>query len=200
MWESASTMISWPGRVWESTDTRFPIVPEATKSPASLPVSSAASASSRFAVGSSSQTSSPTSARAMASRIAGVGSVTVSERRSTTSCMSASRRSLARVEEPVQEAFPHPRLWLDFAGAGRDALRQAVGRPLAPLGVAVVVGQALESLDGLVGLPLLSVNLSQEVERLRDHQRPRIVLEEQLKALAGADQVALLGDRKSTRL
>src|SRR3972149_2063340 len=37
-------MISWPGRVWESTDTRFPMVPAATKSPASFPVRSAARA------------------------------------------------------------------------------------------------------------------------------------------------------------
>ena len=62
------------------------MVPDVTKSPAAFPSRSAASASSRLTVGSSSQTSSPTGARAMASRISGVGSVSVSERRSTMSC------------------------------------------------------------------------------------------------------------------
>ncbi len=60
----------------------MPIVPLATKSAASFPIRSAAISSSRRTVGSSPKTSSPTSARYIASRIAGVGWVTVSLRRS----------------------------------------------------------------------------------------------------------------------
>ena len=87
MWLSTSSTTSWPGRVWASTEIRLPWVPDVTNSPECLPTRSAASASSRLTVGSSSHTSSPTSALAMASRISGVGSVRVSERRSTMSCM-----------------------------------------------------------------------------------------------------------------
>src|SRR5687768_15905837 len=86
MWESRSSTTSWPGRVWLNTDTRLPWVPDVTKRPPSCPIRSAARASSLLTVGSSSHTSSPTSARAMASRISGVGNVSVSERRSTMSC------------------------------------------------------------------------------------------------------------------
>ena len=64
------------------SETRLPIVPLATNSPASLPSSSAARASRALTVGSSPNTSSPSSASAIARRMAGVGWVTVSERRS----------------------------------------------------------------------------------------------------------------------
>ena len=64
------------------SETRLPIVPLDTNSPASLPSSSAARASSALTVGSSPNTSSPTSAEAIARRISSVGWVTVSERRS----------------------------------------------------------------------------------------------------------------------
>src|SRR5574341_2155891 len=64
---------------------RLPIVPEGTNKPASLPIISAAISCNRLTVGSSPYTSSPTSAFAIASRISGVGFVTVSERRSTNS-------------------------------------------------------------------------------------------------------------------
>src|SRR5258705_8225461 len=64
------------------------MVPDGTKSAASLAKSAAQVASSRFTVGSSPKTSSPTSAAWMAARIAGVGRVTVSLRKSITgSCM-----------------------------------------------------------------------------------------------------------------
>src|SRR4051812_13589868 len=59
------------------------IVPDGQNSAASCPNGAATSASSAFTVGSSPKTSSPTSASAIAARIAGVGRVTVSERRST---------------------------------------------------------------------------------------------------------------------
>src|SRR3990172_8929452 len=87
MCASASQMTSCPGCVWVRTATWLPIVPEATKRPASFPNRSAARASRRWTVGASSQTSSPTSAAAIAARISGVGVVRGSERRSTMSCM-----------------------------------------------------------------------------------------------------------------
>src|SRR3990170_8625275 len=76
-------MTSSPRAQWVRTAARFPIVPDGTNKAASLPRRSAANAWSRLTVGSSPKTSSPTSARAIASLIAGVGWVTVSERRST---------------------------------------------------------------------------------------------------------------------
>ncbi len=58
-------------------------VPEGKNRPASLPARSAATACSRFTVGSSPHTSSPTGAAAIAASMAGLGRVTVSLRRST---------------------------------------------------------------------------------------------------------------------
>src|SRR5712691_5759125 len=63
------------------------MVPLGTKSDASLPTISAARSCSRWMVGSSSQTSSPTSAAAMAARIDSVGKVKVSLRSSTVRAM-----------------------------------------------------------------------------------------------------------------
>src|SRR5256885_10819154 len=60
----------------------LPMVPVGTNRAAGLPMISAARSSRRFTVGSSRYTSSPTSASNMACRIAGVGLVTVSLRRS----------------------------------------------------------------------------------------------------------------------
>ena len=65
-----------------SARTMVARVPVGTSSAASFPRISAARRSSRFTVGSSPYTSSPTSASAMARRISGVGLVTVSLRRS----------------------------------------------------------------------------------------------------------------------
>src|SRR5262245_14892117 len=163
MWESRSRMISWPWRVWARTETRLPWVPEDTNRAASLPVRRAACSSSRRTVGSSSHTSSPTSARAMASRMAGVGSVRVSDRRATTSCMGLPRR-------------------------GSDAL----GRPTAPLGVPIVVREPAERLLGLRASPVGHVDLAQPVHRLRDDQRPRVVLDDALEPLARRGVVALV--------
>ena len=64
-------IISWPRPRWAIWATRLPIVPLATNRPASLPSRSAARSSSALTVGSSPKTSSPTSASAMARRIAG---------------------------------------------------------------------------------------------------------------------------------
>src|SRR2546426_3158727 len=162
MCESRSRTTPWPAGVWPPTETPFPIVPEATKRPASWPSRSAAIASSRLTVGSSSQTSSPTSARAMASRISGVGSVSVSDRRSTMSCT-----------------------WLPLGS-------ETNGRPPAPLGEPVLDRQAAEHLDRLVLLALVEVHLGEQEERFRNHEGSRIVLEHDLEALARRARVALI--------
>src|SRR2546426_7142423 len=134
MCESRSSTTSWPARVWLTTETTLPMVPEATKRPASFPSRSAAIDSSRLTVGSSSQTSSPTSARAMASRISGVGSVNVSDRRSTMSCT-----------------------WLPLGS-------ETHGRPTTPLGEPVLSRQAAEQLDRLFLLALVEVHLGERSE------------------------------------
>src|SRR2546427_2364543 len=163
MCESRSSTTSWPVRVWLTTETRLPMVPEATKSPAALPRRSAASASSRLTVGSSSQTSSPTWAGAMASRISGVGSVSVSERRSTMSC------------------------------TGRLPLGpQSRVCATAPLGEPVVHGQAAQQLVPLGRPSLVEVHLGQQEQRLRDHERPRVFLEHQLESLTRRAWIALI--------
>src|SRR5207248_454049 len=164
MCESRSSTTSWPACVWATTETRLPMVPEATKRPASLPRRAAASASSRCTVGSSPQTSSPTSARAMASRISGVGSVSVSERRSTMSCTMLSLAAFAKL----------------------------LDGPLAPLGEPVVRGQLPQEVLRLALLALGKVDLGQRVERLGNHQRARVLLEHELQPLAGGARVALV--------
>src|SRR5207237_6516414 len=103
----------------------------------------AASASSRCTVGSSPQTSSPTSARAMASRISGVGSVSVSERRSTMSCTMLSLAALAKL----------------------------LDGPLAPLGEPVVRGQLPQQVLRLALLAFGDVAIAQGAELLRNYQR-----------------------------
>src|SRR2546427_127076 len=165
MCESRSRTTSWPARVWLTTETRLPIVPDATKRPAALPSRSAAIASRRLTVGSSSQTSSPTSARAIASRISGVGRVRVSERRSTMSCTGF------RLVSPLG---PEP---LD-------------GAP-APLGVAVLAREPAEEVGGLGVLALVEVHFGEQVEGLGDHERARIALEHELEPLARRARIAL---------
>src|SRR5258706_11362795 len=172
MCESRSSTTSWPAWVCATTETRLPMVPEVTNRPASLPSRAAAVASRRWTVGSSPHTSSPTSARAMASRISGVGSVSVSERRSTMSC-TGSLLPLGAVEA---------------VGHGPA---QPLDRPLAPLAVAVVVGELPEQIHALLVLALGEIDIGQGVERLRDHQRPRVLLDDELQTLAGGAGIAL---------
>src|SRR5262245_11094625 len=168
MWESRSRTTSQPGCVWPSTERRLPCVPDATKSPASLPTRSAARASRRLTVGSSSHTSSPTSARAMASRISGVGSVSVSERRSTMSCMTISGPS----------ALP--------------LSREPLGGAPTEIGVGELDGKTVQQLLGRVGFALGIVHLGQQPERLGIDERAHIVLEDQLETLAGPARIALV--------
>src|SRR6185312_5175444 len=72
----------------------LPIVPLGTNRAASLPIMAAARCSSLFTVGSSPYTSSPTSASAIAARIAAEGRVTVSLRKSTGITAPSYRRSI----------------------------------------------------------------------------------------------------------
>ena len=81
-WASRGTRTSSPGRVNVRIATWLAIVPVGNHSAASWPSIAATRSWSRLIEGSSPNWSSPTSARAIASRIAGVGRVTVSERRS----------------------------------------------------------------------------------------------------------------------
>src|SRR6266404_3946615 len=157
-------MTSWPARVWASTETRLPWVPEDTNSAASLPVRRAATSSSRRTVGSSSHTSSPTSARPIASRMAWVGRVRVSERRSTTSCMGRLPRG------------------------GLESL----GRALAPVGVGVLFGHLPEHPLSFLGPAVALVHLTQPEQRLRGHERPRELLDDLLESLARRGRVALV--------
>ena len=79
-----SQTTSWPGSTSSRTPSRFASEPVEQNNPASCPRSSAVRRSSAITVGSSPYTSSPTGAASIASRIAGVGTVTVSDRRSIT--------------------------------------------------------------------------------------------------------------------
>src|SRR5919106_72355 len=111
--EPAGTMISPPRRTWTISQTRLPIVPLATKSAASLAVSSAARSSSSMTVGSSPKTSSPSSASAIARRISEVGRVPARCRRPTASCARSGETFGSRTGGP----FLNPDLigWIVFA-------------------------------------------------------------------------------------
>ena len=78
---------SSPGLTSKRIPSWFANDPVAQKSPASWPKSAATFASRAFTVGSSAYTSSPTSASAIACRIAAEGLVTVSDRRSIAGLM-----------------------------------------------------------------------------------------------------------------
>ena len=107
---SSWNRISSPGRQCTAKATWLHIVPDGRNSAASLPSSSATIAWRRLTVGSSRFCSSPTSASAMARRIAGVGRVTVSLNRSTAMArhvyhsISSSRRALSRSGTSVAAA------------------------------------------------------------------------------------------------
>src|SRR4051812_34727420 len=93
--------------------------PLGKNSASSLPSSAATRSSSRRVVGSPSRSSSPTSAAAMAARMAGVGFVTVSLRRSIgwlsmrgiwPRPYSPQRRSMLRLELRLDDGLLHHRL------------------------------------------------------------------------------------------
>src|SRR5262245_59660361 len=139
------------------------MVPDVTKSPAAFPIRSAASASSRLTVGSSSHTSSPTSARAMASRMAGVGSVSVSERRSTISCTGS----------PL-------------------GLLEALAGPTPPFGERILGGQLLEQLRGLGRTAFPKPDVGEHPERFRNDEGSGQFLERELQALARGRRISLV--------
>lgn len=82
---------SSPGRASTRSATWLAMVPEGSHSAASLPSSCAQRSCSRFVVGSSPYWLSPTGAAAIAARMAALGRVTVSERRSMGSFMAVLR-------------------------------------------------------------------------------------------------------------
>src|SRR5918992_29441 len=84
MWAPSCRSTSLPRFVLTNTPIWLHIVPDGEYRAASLPSNSATYPSRRLTVGSSPKTSSPTGASAMARRIACVGRVTVSLRRSIT--------------------------------------------------------------------------------------------------------------------
>ncbi len=84
MWADDSHRTSCPRPTSVRTASTLAIDPVGVNNAAWCPNSPATRSSSRRTVGSSPKTSSPTSACAIAARIASVGAVTVSERRSIT--------------------------------------------------------------------------------------------------------------------
>ena len=82
IWAVASHTANRPGRTKACSAIWLHAVPVGRYSAAALPVSSAAASCNRLTVGSSPYQSSPTSASAIARRMAADGLVTVSDRRS----------------------------------------------------------------------------------------------------------------------
>ena len=78
MWDWSSTTISSPAFVCTRIETRLHIVPDGMNTPSSWPSRAATRSQSARVVGSESDCSSPTTARAIASRMPGVGRVWVS--------------------------------------------------------------------------------------------------------------------------
>src|SRR5689334_21224257 len=89
-------MISSPRPQWVITQTRLPWVPDATNSASSKPSIAATSSCRALTDGSSPKTSSPTSASAIAARMARVGLVMVSLRKSVAMAGAAEHAVLLR--------------------------------------------------------------------------------------------------------
>src|SRR3954447_20279447 len=101
-----SRISSPPGRMCRRIAISLHIVPEGRKTAASWPSSAATRSSSAMTVGSSRRCSSPTSARAIASRISGVGRVWVSEKRLTMCGLSSTKSRHGRHTDI--RGPPHP--------------------------------------------------------------------------------------------
>src|SRR5215469_17751371 len=160
---------------------RLDWVPEEKNRPASWPVISAKRACSALTVGSSPKTSSPTSAAAMRSRMAAVGRVTVSLRRSikrSTGSVSVSRtlggRSRRRGRGGSGLLQGGPVLVHGLGDAGGHVIGVAVGECTRTLGeqdvVAVVLGELVEHLAELLldGLQQFLATLFDELAALLD--------------------------------
>src|SRR6185437_11856407 len=133
---------------------QFDCVPDGKKSPASMPNRSAQASCSRFTVGSSPKTSSPTSARAMASRIAGVGWVTVSLRRSI---------GFIRVSGQGSKVYPVPRAAPKRGGSltqPRVELRERRGSR-AELALAELVERLRDGIEVRMQVARLRVDVEQ---------------------------------------
>src|SRR3954464_6514744 len=139
MWALASQSTSCPGATRERTASTLAIEPVGMNSAASCPNRPATRSSSRATVGSSPYTSSPTSARAIACRIASVGRVRVSLRRSITCSrlpqhLGDQERQLQGLH-PVQARGAHrlvavPEVDLEQLLAAADALGDVVAGEL----------------------------------------------------------------------
>src|SRR5438105_587022 len=150
---------SSPRWQWLISAARFDCVPEGNSNAASKPNSSAARSCKRFTVGSSPKTSSPSGASIMARRIAGVGRVTVSERRSTTSltlsiiAVSSRRMPMKTIptlaiaaafaaSSAMAQQYPtHPiTLLVPFAPGPTDTVARVIAQSMSkPLGQSIVI-------------------------------------------------------------
>src|SRR3990170_2882930 len=183
MWAWSPTTTRSPRWVWAATATRLPMVPLATKRPASLPTASAARRSRRLTVGSSEKTSSPTSASNMAWRMAGVGRVMVSLRRSMVFTVrsfcrcrrDAAARTLAispdpAAADPSRLALPQGLIAAAAANGGEDLglllLEQLLESRLAAVGHLGVAETHQAVHDALPDAGLL-----QEGDVARPHER-----------------------------
>src|SRR5208282_2420446 len=149
-----------------SIAARLPIVPLVTSSAASLPIIVAAIASSRFTVGSSPYTSSPSSARAMASRISGAGRLTVSLRRSIKGAAFPETQSIVqrkqRGEVPVRRVGNLDRVF----GGIRIVQSVSVGRDGASrTDMSIYQGERAHLVGGGIDLPNRVIVAIHEVKR-----------------------------------
>src|ERR687892_2383549 len=122
-----------PGRVRIRSAIWFAIVAVGRKSAASWPSSSAARRCSSFTVGSSRSCSSPTSAAAIAARIASVGWVAVSERRSIkTAPRYRAAMDLVLLEEALsaEPAYRARQVW-EWAARGAPGYQSMTNVPAA---------------------------------------------------------------------
>src|SRR3990172_8899031 len=181
-------MYSSPRWQWLISAARFDWVPLGKKSAPPRPKSAAVRSCSRSTVGSSPKTSSPTSAAAMAARIAGPGRVTVSLRRAIM------RGAEGRGRESVTPGGAPPRRSLRSSALTRRWLRPIARRdPLGPQ-------------DADHGLRIADPALAHPIDRGRERNRkgleelavverpalvPEAAREPQLDALrgVGADRV-----------
>src|SRR5262249_8915385 len=127
----------------------------------------------RRTVGSSSQTSSPTSACAIASRMAGVGSVSVSERKSTISCI-----------ERLPGRSGH-------GGAGCGQCLEPPDRPAAPFRIGVFRRHPTIGLLGILRSAFPCVDFAESVQRFGYHQGSRVVLDDVLESGARGGSISL---------
>ena len=136
---SRPTITSSPGCVSSFSASWLAMCPVGTHSAASLSSSAATTSCRRFTVGSSPYWSSPTGAAAIAARIASVGWVTVSERRSIVMGLTLRPRTPRRVPGMTEPGAYWPRPWTCEDGGPRR-----LGVPQGQAGLAIRPGERLE--------------------------------------------------------